>query len=250
MATARFIGKRVVVTGGASGIGRAIAEAFCREGAFVLVADLSGERAGQAAVAMRDAGGAAEACAVDVRDPADVDTMTRRMDGRLDVLVCTAGLFVGGTAEATSLEDWRRVIDVNLTGTFLCTRAAIPVMRTGGGGSIVTIASSTGAHDAVPNAVAYVASKGGVAMLTKALAVDHASEGIRVNCIAPGPTDTPMLRGIMDEAGRRAFGETLPIRRLGQPAEFAGAALFLASDDAAFVTGAVLAVDGGQTATV
>jgi NAD(P)-dependent dehydrogenase (short-subunit alcohol dehydrogenase family)/sugar phosphate isomerase/epimerase len=246
----RFAGKRVLVTGGASGIGRAIGDAFAREGAFVLFADLSADLAADAATAARATGGQADACTVDVKDAASVEAMMKRMNGRLDVLVCAAGLFVGGTAEATSLEDWRRVIEVNLTGTFICARAAIPLMRANGGGSIVTVSSSTGAHDAVPNAVAYVSSKGGVTMLTKSLAVDHAAEGIRVNCIAPGPTDTPMLRGIMDEAGRRAFGESLPIRRLGEAAEFAGAALFLASDDAAFVTGAVLAVDGGQTALV
>lgn len=112
------------------------------------------------------------------------------------------------------------------------------------------LSSSTGAYDAIPDAVAYVASKGGVAMLAKAMAVDHAAENIRINAIAPGPTDTPMLRGLMDEASRAAFAATLPAKRLGRAQDFVGATLFLASDAAAFVTGAVLAVDGGQTALV
>jgi NAD(P)-dependent dehydrogenase (short-subunit alcohol dehydrogenase family) len=119
-----------------------------------------------------------------------------------------------------------------------------------GGGSIVTMSSSTGAHDASPGNVGYVSSKGGVAMLTKAMAVDHAAQGIRVNALAPGPTDTPMLASVMTPEEMKAFGEAMPIGRLARPEELAAAALFLASDEASYVTGAVFAVDGGQTAKV
>lgn len=249
MADLDFSGKRVLVTGGASGIGHAIALGFCRHGANVAIADLSETSVTQAAENLRQSGDATgHTC--DVSDPASVAALMAACGPSLDVLVCAAGIFAAGTAEETSDEDWQRVIGVNLTGTFLCARAAVPLMRRAGGGSIITLSSSTGAHDAIPGAVAYVTSKGGVAMMTKAMAVDHADQNIRVNAIAPGPTDTPMLRGLMDEPARAAFAATLPVKRLGQPDDFAGAALFLASDAAAFVTGVVLPVDGGQTALV
>ena len=249
MANSEFEGRRVLVTGGASGIGLAIATGFFEQGAHVTIADISGDKARAAAEEIGGKSGKVEWSEVDVSSSHSVDGLMQSLGPRLDVLVCAAGIFAPGTAEETSDEIWQRVIGVNLNGTFYCARAAIPLMRPHGG-AIITLSSSTGAHDAIPGAAAYVTSKGGVAMMTKAMAVDHASEKIRINAIAPGPTDTPMLRGLMDEPARREFAETLPVKRLGEPGEFVGVALFLASDAASFVTGAVLPVDGGQTALV
>jgi len=240
--------RQALVTGGGSGIGEAASRAFAAGGYAVVVADVSEDRAAAVAAAITDSGGSATALRLDVGDAAGVSAAIAGIDGAIDALVCAAGVFAPGTAETTSVEEWRRVIDINLTGSFLCVKAALPKMRRGG--SIVLLSSSTGAHDALANSVAYCSSKGGVTLLAKALAADLAPEGIRVNAIAPGPTDTPMLRGILDEEGLRAFAATLPAQRLGTAAEIAAVAVFLAGDAASFVTGAVVPVDGGQTAVV
>ncbi len=249
----KLAGKVAVVTGGGSGIGRAAALRFARDGASVLVADIVGDQAESVAKEIEAAGGRAVGLAVDVSDPAQISAMAEtavREFGGIDVLMTAAGVLSFGAAPDTDVDAWNRVIGINLTGTFLAARAVIPSMRERGGGSIITMSSSTGAHDASPGNVAYVSSKGGVAMLTKAMAVDHAAEGIRVNALAPGPTATPMLATVMTEDEMRRFGEAMPIGRLAQPEELAAAAAFLASDDASYVTGAVFAVDGGQTAKV
>jgi len=249
----RLSGKVAVVTGGGSGIGRAAAHRFAADGADVLVADVAAESAEKVAAEIVAKGGNAVAMAVDVSDAAQVDAMAARAIstfGGVDILMTAAGVLSFGSATQTDPQAWNRVIAINLTGTFLAARAVIGSMTERGGGSIITVSSSTGAHDASPGNVAYVTSKGGVAMLTKALAVDHAAEGIRVNAIAPGPTATPMLGSVMTEDEMRRFGEAMPIGRLARPDELGAAAAFLASDDASYVTGAVIAVDGGQTAKV
>jgi len=249
----RLNGEIAIVTGGGSGIGRATAELFAREGARVVVADYR-RSTGEATVrAIKAAGGDALFVAVDVSDPAQVERMAQAtLDtyGGIDILFNNAGMLAFGTVADTDPEVWNRVISVNLTGVYLCSRAVLPHMVARGGGSIINASSSTGAHDAKDNTAAYVASKGGVTLLTRAMAVDHAKDNVRVNAIAPGPTDTPMLRDNLPGAMREAFARTFPMGRLGKPEELAQAVLFLASDEASFVTGAILAVDGGQTAEV
>jgi NAD(P)-dependent dehydrogenase (short-subunit alcohol dehydrogenase family) len=249
----RLQDKVAVITGGGSGIGRATAELFAQQGASVIVADYQAETAQAVADQIERDGGRAKAVTVDVAQPEQVEAMIETAlltFGGIDILFNAAGILAFGTVLETDYEVWQRVMQVNLTGVYLCSRAALPSLIAGGGGSIINVSSSTGAHDAAANTAAYVTSKGGVTLLTRAMAIDHAKDHIRVNAIAPGPTDTPMLRQNLTPAAIQAFAETFPMKRLGQPSELANAVLFLASDEAAFVTGAILAVDGGQTAEV
>jgi meso-butanediol dehydrogenase/(S,S)-butanediol dehydrogenase/diacetyl reductase len=249
----RLEGKVAIITGGGSGIGRATAELFAREGASVVVADYKADAGSEAMQAIKDAGGEAIFVEVDVSDSVQVQKMVQTsLDtyGGIDILFNNAGVLIFGTILETEEEDWNRLMAINLTGAYLCSKAVIPHMIERGGGSIINASSSTGAHDVAPNIAAYVTSKGGVTLLTKAMAVDHAKENVRVNAIAPGPTDTPMLRDNMSPEELKAFAATFPMKRLGRPEELAYAALFLASGEASFVTGAILAVDGGQTAQV
>jgi NAD(P)-dependent dehydrogenase (short-subunit alcohol dehydrogenase family) len=249
----RLKGKVAIITGGGSGIGRATAELFAREGAKVVVADYRTDTGQEAVQAIKDAGGEALFVKVDVSDSAQVQHMVETaLDayGGVDILFNNAGVLLFGTVVDTEEEAWNRLMSINLNGAYLCSKAVIPHMIERGGGSIINTSSSTGAHDVNANIAAYVTSKGGVTLLTKAMAVDHAKDKVRVNAIAPGPTDTPMLRDNLSPDELEAFAATFPMGRLGQPKELAYAVLFLASDEASFVTGAVLAVDGGQTAQV
>jgi len=251
-ASMQLEGKGALITGGASGIGRAIAQRFAREGAQVLVADYS-ETGAETARAIDAAGGKAEFFQADVSDSAQVQRMVEtglKFCGSLDILCNAAGILYYGTILETSEETWARVLGVNLTGTFLSCRAVLPHMIERGKGSIINLASTTGAHDACAHAAAYVTSKGGVMLLTRAMAIDHAKAGIRVNALCPGPTDTPMLRKALTPDQLEAFALTYPMGRLGRPEELANGALFLASDEASFVTGTAFYVDGGQTAEI
>jgi NAD(P)-dependent dehydrogenase (short-subunit alcohol dehydrogenase family) len=242
-----------LVTGAASGIARAVAIRFALEGAAVMVADASEDGGTETVELIRASDGKALFAHLDVSQPEPVRRVVQRtIDelGGLHILFNGAGILAYGTALETTEEAWNRVMAVNLTGTFLCSKATLAHMVVTRRGTIINVASTTGSHDACAHAAAYVTSKGGVTLLTRSMAIDYAKYGIRVNAICPGPTDTPMLRKALTPGELEAFAKTFPMNRLGKPEEIAGAALFLASEEASFVTGALLHVDGGQTAEV
>jgi NAD(P)-dependent dehydrogenase (short-subunit alcohol dehydrogenase family) len=251
----RLEGKVALVTGGGSGIGRAICERFAREGARVAVSDWRREAAEETVAHIVAEGGTAVSTSGDVASPDDAARMvseTVAAFGRLDVLVANAGRALVATATETTPEQWDRTIGTNLTGCFLLARAAIPHLITAGGGSIVLTASQL-AFVGAERFAAYAASKGGVLNLARALALDHARDKIRVNALCPGAVETPLLLNqFAGQDGPQGSLDDLvalhPLGRLGQPEEIAAAALFLASDEASFVTGSALVVDGGYLA--
>jgi NAD(P)-dependent dehydrogenase (short-subunit alcohol dehydrogenase family) len=248
----RVEGKVAVVTGGASGIGRATARALAAEGARVAIADVDEDGGARVAAQLRDAGGEVFFRRADVRSLADLEAVVREAadrHGRLDVLVNNAAVPVAGAAGEMAEADWVRVVDVNLSGVWRGMRAAIPRMLAQGGGCIVNL-SSVQAHVGFLGWAGYAASKGGVEALTRQAAVEYARLGIRVNAIAPGTIMTEMNEGIMRDApdGDAVMAGWVamhPMGRIGQPEEVAAAIVFLASDEASFITGEVLRVDGG-----
>ena len=246
----RFDGKVVLITGGASGIGLAAAHAFAREGASVVVADIEG--AGEAAEAIRAQGGNASAVRADVTGFAACQAMVAHAVetfGGLHVAVNNAGVpsDIGGEFEDFTIDNWNRLMAVNLTGVFLSMKAEAPALKAHGGSAIVNTASVASVV-AQPGMAAYVASKHGVAGLTKAAALDFIGHGIRVNAVCPGIIDTPMLAGATSDPDIVAAMEgAVPIGRMGRPEEVAEAILFLASDAASYMVGALLHADGGVT---
>jgi NAD(P)-dependent dehydrogenase (short-subunit alcohol dehydrogenase family) len=245
-------GKVAVVTGAASGIGKGCADFLSDMGADVVLLDVSREK-GEAAAA--EIGPTAQFMQCDITDESQCEAVSGKVKeqfGRVDILVNCAGVIRRKSVVDLAEKDWDIVIDVGLKGIFLISKHLIPIMSKGGGGSIINIGSGWGIQGG-PNAAAYCAAKGGVTNLTRAMAIDHGPQNVRVNCVSPGDTDTPLLRdearqlGI-DEGEWLAESADRPLARLGEPRDIAMAVYFLASDLSGWVTGANIVVDGGGTA--
>jgi NAD(P)-dependent dehydrogenase (short-subunit alcohol dehydrogenase family) len=249
--------KVAIITGGGRGIGFAAASAFAEEGAKVVLADIDAELGRQAEKALRAEGADATFVETDVSRSEDVQRLvarTRELHARLDVLYNNASVFLGkadGAVTDLAEETWDRVLGVNLRGVFLCCKYAVPLIVESGGGSVINTSSSAGVMG-IPGCDAYTATKGATIALTRSMAVEFGPQKVRVNCIAPAGVDTEMLREsslddpAFDESG---FLRKAPLGRYGSPREIANLAVFLASDESSYVTGAILRADGGITIT-
>jgi NAD(P)-dependent dehydrogenase (short-subunit alcohol dehydrogenase family) len=251
----RLAGKIAIITGAGSGIGHEAAKLFAQEGASVIVADRDLASAERVAAEIAGAGGKAAPHKVDVSKEAEVKALVDKAvadHGRLDILVNNAGFGFAGTVVNTSEADWDALMAVNVKGVFFGCKHAIPVMERQGGGVIVNTASAV-ANIGITDRAAYVASKGAVAALTRAMAIDHVAAKIRINCVAPGTIESPYFAEIFAKSPnaaelRRGLEQRQAMERLGQPVEIARAMLFLASEDSSFCTGTTLIADGGWTA--
>jgi NAD(P)-dependent dehydrogenase (short-subunit alcohol dehydrogenase family) len=251
----KLAGRVAIITGGGSGIGRASATLFAREGAFVALVDRDADGAAETLAMLRERGGDGS---VHVGDVGEIDFAHAAVEsvvtgrGRLDVLMTAAGFSCGGTVVTTDPSDWDAVFRANVGGTWLWARATVPIMQRQGKGAIITLASQLAIAGGRGNS-AYIAAKGAIISLTRTIAVDFATDGIRVNALAPGAIDTPLLRrSFARHADPQAVRETSrqrhAMKRFGRAEEVAAAALYLASDDSSFTTGVVLPVDGGWLA--
>jgi NAD(P)-dependent dehydrogenase (short-subunit alcohol dehydrogenase family) len=247
-----FEDKVVIVTGAAVGIGRATAIAFAEKDARVVVTDIDVEKGKQTSSLI---GGDAFFIEINVANSESVKNMVKEVTkrfGRIDILVNNAGIYYQGDVIETPEEEWDKVIAVNLKGVYLCSHYVIPVMLRGNGGVVINVASEAGLVG-IAGQVAYNASKAGVISLTKSMAVDFGRQGVRVNAVCPGTTETPMVKNALKkskdpEKERRKLEEYRPLNRLGRPEEIAAAILAMASDHLGYATGSVLSIDGGYTA--
>jgi len=249
----RLEGKVGIITGAVRGIGRATAERFCAEGAALVIVDIDGDGIERTAAEIADKGGNIIGQRCDVSDAASCEAAVKRaVDafGKLNVLMNNAAYFIGkNTVEEVDIAEWRRALDVNLTGPMLMSKYAIPAMRDAGGGSIIHVASQLGSVGK-PMRSDYCAVKGGLIQLARCMAADHVGDNIRVNSLSPGPIGTERIfeRSGSEEAAQRDSGALTLMGRVGYPTEIANAALFLASDESSFMTGDDLLVDGGYNA--
>ncbi|WP_329387929.1 SDR family NAD(P)-dependent oxidoreductase [Streptomyces sp. NBC_01716] len=252
--SARFTDKTVLVTGAGSGIGRAVAVAFAAEGAGLVLAGRGAVPLEETRTLITAAGGDALVVTADVSRARDVRALVRTaVDhfGRLDVAVNNAGIFRGGTPVADlPAEDWQAMLDINVTGVLHCLQAEIAQMRADGGGAVVNISSNLGAHKRIPHMAGYLASKAAVSTLTRAAALDHIRDGVRINAVSPGASDTTMSLHPGETPADRAarMREQSPLGRVSATKEVAAAVLYLASPDAASVVGTDLVIDGGAAA--
>jgi NAD(P)-dependent dehydrogenase (short-subunit alcohol dehydrogenase family) len=251
----RFANKKVFISGGATGIGEVAALLFAQQGAIVTIFDRDIENGEKCLQKILDGGGRGIFISGNLIYPEEIEKaidQSLKTYGGIDILINNAGVESPYSVHEMPIEEWDRVMAVNLRGMYLMAKAVIPIMKKSGGGAIVNTASISGLLG-WPISAAYCASKGGVIQLTKQMAVDYAQDNIRVNCIAPGTTLTPLIERIFQqesepEKAKQQISQMHPLGRFAQPEEIAQAILFLASEDASFITGAVLPVDGGYTA--